>query len=257
MDCHPSHSTHSCECTGDSDPSARRISLLGTTEQRIVFSPVEIRNPAASTSTPASRSTSKAKTSGKESTSNLKKGKKKANVGAGSIEEVAGSLSVGVSKPPALVDLSPTVEPGPTTRSKAVGKKRDDVAQDDNDVDMYAAEDGDDAEEGGGDGTLKENADGEEDVGEETAGLPPREKRKHLRDGEDEREESTHHSTEGPTATTTPKTVSGPNISRGQHQQGTPPTVSDIPVAIDPALEAFQVPTNQPSPQLPGSGTRI
>jgi hypothetical protein len=172
-----------------------------------VFSPVEIRNPASSL--PTSKSKAKAKMLGKESSSNSKKGKKKASVGAGGIEEVAGSLGIGVSKSLALVDQDPVVETGPITRSRAAGNNTDKVAQDDNDDEMYATEE-DDAEEGRVGGTLEENVGGEECVGDGATDL-----------------------------TTTSTTVVQPDM---------PPTASGTLMAIDPALEAFHVPSNQPTP---------
>ena len=211
--------------------------LLGTTEQRIVFSPVEVRNPASSSSTPGS--TSNAKTPGKESSS--KKGKKKANVGANGIEEVAGSLN-------------PTAEPGPATRSRTSGKK-DKVGQggddDDSDDDMYATEDSNDADKAGGDKAVEGSAGGEGDVGAGTnADPPPRKKRKPTRN----KGTTATQSFRDPTASTTPIMVAEaePNVAQGRHRQGTPPTGSGIPIAIDPALEALQVSSNQPSPQGAG-----
>lgn len=242
------------DCIGDADPSARHITLLGTTEQRIVFAPVEIRNPASSSS--ASRSTSKAKTSGKESASNPKKGKKKTNIGTGGIEEVAGSLNVGVSNSPAVADRDPAAESGPSTRNKAAGKKKDTMTQDDDE--MYATEEEDGAGEGGGDGTLEVNVGGGEDAGEggedTNAGLLSRKKRKPSRNDANKGKGAGSRSTQGPTTISTPMpaTVSEPNTV-----EVTPLTGSDIPMAIDPALEALNVPESQSSPQASGSGTAI
>lgn len=219
-----------------------------------MFSPVEIRNPASSFST--SRSTSKAKTSGKESNSNSKKSKKKASVGAGGIEEVAGSL---VSGSFVSGDQDPAAESGPTTRSKATGKKPAKAMQDDNDDDMYATEEEDDAEESRDDGTLEETIGDEEYVGEGATGfdvdLPPRKKRKSSRNDKDGKEESVFQPLEDPTTTST--MVVQPDVSQGQHQQGPPPAASSVLMAIDPALEAFHVPSNQPTPQASGSGADI
>ena len=218
-----------------------------------MFSPVEIRNPASSST---SRSASKAKTSGKESSSNSRKGKKKANVGAGGIEEVAGSL---VSGSFVSGDQDPAAESGPTTRSKAAGKKPAKVAQDDSDDDMYATEE-DDAEEGRGDGTLEENIGDEEYVGEGAPGfdvdLPPREKRKSSRNEKDGEGESLHQPLEDSTATISTM-VAQPDVSQGQHQQGPLPAGSSVLMAIDPALEAFHVPSNQPTSEASGSGADI
>ena len=223
-----------------------------------MFSPVEIRNPASSLST--SRPASKAKTPGKESSSNSKKGKKKASVGAGGIEEVAGSLGVGVSRSLAFVDQDTAAESGPTTRSKAAGKKTDKVARDDNDDDMYAAEEEDDVGEGRGDGTLEENVGDEEYVGEGATGsnidLPPRKKRRPSRNDKD-KEKPVHQSVEDPTTTTTSTMVAQPDATQDQHQQEPPPTASGITMTIDPALEVLHVPSNQPTPQVPGSGAGI
>jgi len=216
------------------------MSPLGTTEQRIVFSPVEVRNPASPSS-----STSKAKPPG-----NSKKGKKKAkaNVGASGIEDVAGSLNAG--------SLNPTVGPGPITRSMMGGKEEDRVGQDgDDDDDMYVTEEESAIDEGGGDGTIEEKADGEGDIQVGTsADPPPRKKRKST---QKDKGKTPAKSTRGSTAKTTPTTAAEPNATQGQHQQGTPPTGSGISMAIDPALETLQVPRNQPSPQASGSGGGI
>ena len=217
-----------------------------------MFSPVEIRNPASSL--PTSRSTSKAKASGKEPSSNSKKGKKKASVGAGGIEEVAGSTGIGISRSLALVDQDLAAESSPITRSKAAGKKAEKVAQDDNDDDMYATEE-DDAEESRGDGALEENVGDEEYVGEgatsSNAGLPPRKKQKPSRSDQDKEDESVQQPIEDQT---TASTVTPPGVAQGQHQQGPPSIASGIPMAIDPTLEALHVSSNQPTSQAPGSG---
>jgi len=218
-----------------------------------VFSPVEIRNPASSL--PTSRSTSKAKAQGKGQSSNSKSHKKKASVGAGGIEEVAGSTSIGISRSLALVDQDLAAESGPITRSKAAGKKAEKVAQDDNDDDMYAIEEEDDAEKGRGDGTPEENVDDEEYVGEgatsSNASLPPQKKRKPSQSDGDKGEEFVHQPVEDPTTTST--VVAQPDVAQGQHQQGPPPIASGILMAIDPALEALHVSSNQPTSQAPGS----
>jgi len=234
---------------GDPDPSARHISLLGTTEQRIVFSPVEIRNPASS-SPSTLRSTSKAKTSGKGSGS--RKSKKKANVRAGGIEDVTGSLSVGAPKSSTLVEQDLASEPGPSAPGKVAGEKGDDD-------DMYATEEDDGADEDRGDGT---NVGGEEGVGAEegadtSAALPPRKKRKPTRN---DKGKSVTRPTEGPTVTATPvpatPIVEAELNVTPEPQQGIPSTSSGIPVAIDPVLETLQVPTKQPPPQPQGSEPR-
>jgi len=209
------------------------MSLLGTTEQRIVFSPVEVRNPAPPP--PAPGSTSKSKRRGKES----RKSKKKAIVGANGIEEVAGSLN-------------PTDESGPATRSRTASKK-DGVDDGDND-DMYATEDGDD--EDGGDGTVG----GDGDVGADTgADPPPRKKRKPTQNDKGKTViRSIRISTAKATsASTTPTVAVELNVTQGQHQQGTPSSSSNVPMVIDPALEALRVPSDQPSPQAPGGSTDI
>ena len=195
---------------------------------------MEVRNPASSSST--SGSTSNVKTPGKESSS--KKGKKKANVGANGIEEVAGSLNS-------------TAEPALFTRSRMSGKKKDMMGQgNDNDEDMYATEDGSDADVGGGDEELEGNTSGEEHVaaGAKTD-LPPRKKRKPTR--------GKGKTTEILQAPPTPTMLADPNAAQGQHPQGLSVTGSGTSVAIDPVLEAFQVPSNQPSPKGPGSGVGI
>jgi hypothetical protein len=197
----------------------------------------------------------------KEASVNSRKGRKKANVGAGGIEEVAGSLGVGVSKPSTSGEQDLAAEPGPSSRDKAGGKQKGKVAQDDENDDMYATEDDCD-DEGGGEGTHEANVGVEEDVGEEAeqvadknADPPPvRKKRKSLRNDEDKKKSATRPVKGPPTVLskpTTPGTVSGPNIA----QQETSPAGSDIPMTIDPVLETLQIPSDQPSPQAPGSGT--
>ena len=206
---------------------------------------MEIRNPAtASPTSSASRSISKAKTPAKESS--LKKGKKKANIGAGGIEEVAGSLGVGVSKSPTLVEQEPATESGPTTRVQAAGKNKDSMIQDNDDNDdMYATEEDDCGDEGGGDETLEASVGGQEEGIDVNPDLPPREKRKPTRD---DKEKSAVRHVESPMATattsmsTTPAIAAEPNIAQGQHQQGTTPTGHGISMAIDPALEALHTP---------------
>jgi hypothetical protein len=224
-----------------------------------VFAPVEIRNPASPSST--LRPTSKAKTPGKESGSNPKKGKKKVNVGAGGIEEVAGSLSVGVSKSSVSVDRDPAAESGPSTRGKAAGRGKDNVAQDDGDDDMYATEEDDGAGEGGGDGILEGNVGGGGEVGEEgadtSAGLLPRKKRKPSRKDANKGKGSGNRSIQGTTTTTAISTPTPARVSDQNTVEGTVPTGSGIPMAIDPALEALQVPSNQSPTQAPGSGAAI
>ena len=219
-----------------------------------MFSPVEIRNPASSSSTLRS-----AKTLEKESSSNSKKGKKKANAGACGIEEVAGSLGIGVSTSSAPVEQDPAAELGTTTSSKAAGKKKVQVMQDDDDDDdMYAIEE-DDAEEGGGDEMPEENVDGEEQAGEGAAdsnvSLPPQQKRRYSQNDKDKKEAPIHQSIGDPTTSST--AVAQPDITQGQHQQGPLPAANAPIMAIDPALEALQVPSNQPTPPVPGSGTGI
>lgn len=180
---------------------------------------MEIRNPASSSKS-TSRSTSKTKASAKGSSSSPKKGKKKATVGAGGIEEVAGSLGVGVSKSSTSIERGPAVESGPTTPGRAPGKKNDNVAQEEEeeeDDDMYATEE-----------------DVEEDGVDATPDLPPHMKRKPSRNDLDKEIEP----------------VVPPVQS--QHQEGTSPVESGTPMAIDPALAALQVPDIH---QAPGNNT--
>ena len=131
----------------------------------LVFSPVEVRDPSSSSSTPGS--SSKDKSVGKESSSS-KKGKKKATIGTCGIEEVVGSLGVGVSKPSAPDERDEPVESGPSTHSNAADQEKEDAAQVDDNDDLYVIEEGDDTEEAG------------DDVGSE-ADLRPRKKRRSLR----------------------------------------------------------------------------
>lgn len=211
-----------------------------------MFSPVEIRNPAASSST--LRSTSKSKTPGKDSSSNSKKGKKKANVRMTGIEEVAGSLGVGVSTSVPL-EQDPAPESGRATRdgpSEAEGKG----GQDDEDGNMCATAEGDDAGEGVGDRTLEENAGGEEYVGETPTGSnansPGRKKQRRTRDDKDDGEASAYQSNEDPAATST--AMVQPDTTQSQPPQVLPPVDDDIIMAIDPVLEAPQVPSSQLAP---------
>ena len=184
---------------------------------------MEIRNPASSSKS-TSRSTSKAKASAKGSSSSPKKGKKKATVGASGIEEVAGSLGVGVSKSSMSIERGPAAESSPNTRSRAPGKKNDNVAQeeeeegDDDDDDMYATEE-----------------DVEEDEADANPDLPPHIKRKPSQNDLDKEREP----------------VVPPVQS--QHQEGTSPVESGIPMAIDPALAALQVVPD--THQAPGGNT--
>lgn len=205
-----------------------------------MFSPVEIRNPASSSTLGA---TSKGEVAGKESVSASKKGKKKVNSWATGIEDVVGSLGAGVPKPSALDEQDVAVESSdPSTQSKTADKEKDDVGQDDGIDDMYATE-----EEGG--------------VGEETAGggnlegdLPLQAKQQLSQN--DERGSSDESTTMMPPISMTPAVVTGLNVAQGQHQHGAPLTGSDILMAIDPALEAL-VPRGEPSPIAPGSGTDV
>jgi hypothetical protein len=228
------------ERIGYSDQSARNISPLGTTEKRIVFSPVEIRNPSSS---PTSGRTSKGETPGKESTSASKKGKKKVNFWANGIEDVVGSLSAGVSKPSAVDEQNVVAESDPSPRSKAAGKKRE-ATQDDENDDMYATEEEDVGEEAKGDGTFDVDP-------------PLQEKREPSRsNGEGSGNRSIQTTTSAiPLTLTPPAAVNEPNIAQGQFQHEVPPTGSgDIIMAIDPALEALHVPGNEPSPGSSGTG---
>jgi hypothetical protein len=196
-----------------------------------VFSPVEVRNPASSAET--SRSASKSKTQGKESSSSPKKGKKKANLGAGGIEEVVGSLGAGVPWPSALDEEDPAVDSGPSARSKAAGKSKDNAVQDDDDDDMYATE---------------------EDDGTFEAGLPRKRKRKSLRVSTGEAVDTAIQS---PIVVATPVVAGELSTPQGQHQHEALPTDGGIPMAIDPALEALHVPTNKPPSRDPESSTSI
>ena len=196
---------------------------------------MEVRNPASSSTT------SKVKTPRKESSS--KKGKKKANVGASGIEDVAGSLN-------------PTVEPGRVAHSMTGGGKEDRVEQDGgDDDDMYATEGDGEVDEGGGDGTLEVKVGDEGEIGADTnADLPPRKKRRPARN---DKEKTAARFTGSPTTGMTPATVAEPNVAQVQHQQGTLPARGGVPIAIDPALQTLQVPTTQPFPQASGSGGGI
>lgn len=199
---------------GDSDPPARNVSFLGTTENRIVFSPVEIRNPASGTA-------SKGETPGKDS----KKGKKKI-YGANGIEDVVGSPGVGISKPSALDEQDIPIESDPSTRNKAAGKKKEDVPQEDDD--MYATEEEGVGEGVGGDGTFE-------------ADLSPRAKRDPARNDGDQ---SIHSPTVAmPSSSATLATATELNIF-----QEPPVTGSDVLMVIDPALEALDIPSKQPPP---------
>lgn len=229
---HISHTTRGC--TDDSDPSARHISLLGTTEQRIVFSPVEIRNPALSSE--ASGSAAKGKTPGRESSSTPKKSKKKASLGTGGIEEVVGSLGgVDVLKPPALDEEDPDPHSGPSTRSKTTGKK-DSVAQDDDDEDddLYATD--------------------EDDVGETrnngAVETGPRLQQMSLQTDMDDARHSMDQFIQSPTTTgisismTSAVTVAERNAPQDRHQYGAPLANDGVLMAIDPALGGTAPPEN-------------
>lgn len=219
--CHPHR------CTDDCDPLARNISLLGTTEKRVVFSSVEIRNPASSSST------SKGERSGKESIPPSKKGKKKVNFWANGIQDVAGSLGVGISKPSAPDEQDGAAESDPSTRSKTAGKgkEKEEAAQDDDDDGLYATGEEGVGEEDGGDGTFD-------------ADLPPRKKRKSSGNGGGERTFQSP-ATMMPPVPTTPAPVAG--VAQGQHKHGAPPPGSGIIMVIDSALEELHVPDK---PQL-------
>ena len=152
----------------------------------LVFSPVEVRDPSSSSSTPGS--SSKDKSVGKESSSS-KKGKKKATTGTCGIEEVVGGLGVGVSEPPAPDEWDePVAESGPSTRGNAADQEKEDAAQVDDNDDLYATEEEDDTE-GAGD-----------DAGSETD-LHPHKKRRSLRKDTDTGETG-DRSIQSPTATT-------------------------------------------------------
>ena len=196
----------------------------------LVFSPVEVRDPSSSSSTPGS--SSKDKSVGKESSSS-KKGKEKATIGTCGIEEVVGSLGVGVSKPSAPDERDePVAESGPSTRSNVADQEKEDTAQVDDNDDLYATEEEDDTEEAG------------DDVGSE-ADLRPRKKRRSLRNGTDTGGETGDQPIQNPTATTpsmsvAPAVVTEPIVAQGLDQQEVPPT--EIPMVIDPALEGPHVP---------------
>ena len=211
---------------GDSDQSARDITLLGTTEKRIVFSPVEIRNPASS------KNGSRGETAGKEpSVSSLRKGKKKAGFWAEGIEDVVGA---GVSKPPSALDeRDGAVESDPGVRGKMAGEKeKGDAPQEDDDDDMYATEEEEGADRG--EGTVETD-------------LPPRKKRKPSRgDGE----AGGNRSIQSPAATMS--AAGGTEL--GVAQDGVPSTGNGVLVVIDPALEALHVPSEQPPPREAGTG---
>ena len=200
---------------------------------------MEVRDPSSSPST--SGHTSRGKTVGKESSSSSKKGKKKATIGTCGIEEVVGSLGVGVSKPSAPDERDePVAESGPSTRSIADSQEKEGAAQVDGNDDLYATEEEDDAEEAG------------DDVGSE-ADLRPRKKRRSLRNGTDTGGETGDQPIQNPTATTSsmsvaPAVVTEPIVAQGLDQQEVPPT--EISMVIDPALEGPHVP-----PRAGGSDT--
>ncbi|KAF9791012.1 hypothetical protein BJ322DRAFT_1039160 [Thelephora terrestris] len=198
--------THS-QGDSDPDPSTRRISLLGTTEKRVVFSPVEVRDPASPSSTPGHAS--KGKTPGKESSP--KKGKKKASFWTCGIEEVVGGLGV----------VGPAAESGVSTRSRsrpAGREKGDDAALlpvDEDDDDLYASE-GEGGDEGvGGDGQASEV-------------------------------DLRSPATTTPSMSVAPAVATEPNVAQSLQEHGAPPT--EVPMAIDPALEVLHVPRKQASP---------
>lgn len=200
---------------------------------------MEIRNPASPST---SRTGIKGGTPGKESASIPRKGKKRVNFLASGIEDVVGNTSAGVLKPPALDEQEAVAEPDPSSRSKASGKEKDDVTQDDGIEDMYATDEEDVGKGAAGDGTFE-------------ADLVSREKRK---PSQDDGEESGNQSIQGPTTTIQSISTTPPaefSIAQGQHQYGPPPSGSDVIMAIDPALEALYVFSKQPPTSTPGSST--
>lgn len=208
-----------------------------------MFSPVEIRNPASSST---SVRTSKGEAPGKESISVSKKGKKRVTFWSNGIEDVVGTLNARVSKPSAPDEQDAAVESDPNTRSKEADKKTDEATPDDGDDDMYATEDGEDVgEEDREDGTFETD-------------LPLRKKRKQSRNvEEDSRGLSVQSPTTMPSISATPVAVAELIVAQGEHQPGAPPTDDDILMAIDPALEALHVSSNQPAPRASGSGSGI
>ena len=199
---------------------------------------MEVRNPPNPSTTGAS---AKGKTHGKSDSSSqtLKKGKKKANYGSFGIEEVVGSPSVGVLRLAAPDERDPAAESGPSTRAGTAGRKKGDTAQKDDSDSLYAAEGEGDAEEAGVGSTANTDP-------------PPRKKRKSIRQGPEEGPESGTCSIQDPT-TTTPLVLAAPAIlgtepdaAQTHDQYGVMPT--EIPMAIDPALEAFYAPNEDPTP---------
>lgn len=155
------------------------------------------------------------------------------------IEEVAGSLGVGVSTS-VSVEQDPVSGSGPTTHDKP-SETDGKAAQDDVDDDMYATAEGEDAEERGGDRIPEENAGGGEYAGEgptdSNTNSPRRRKRSHPRDDKGDGEVSAYRPNEDPAAT--PMVVVQPETTRDQQDH-------DILMAIDPALETL--PGSQPPP---------
>jgi hypothetical protein len=113
------------ERAGDSDPSARNISLIGTTEKRIVFSPVEIKSPDSSST---SGRTSKGETPGKGSVLASKKGK--AGFGANGTEDVVGDFNTGVSKPSVPDEQNVAVGSDLSPQSKVASRRKEEATQD-------------------------------------------------------------------------------------------------------------------------------
>ena len=216
-----------------------------------MFSPVEVRSPGSTDSPSTSRAASKGKSPEKGGNSSSKKGKKKASLGTGGIEGVAGTLSAGVSKSSAADDQEPVAESGPSSRDKSASKEKNDTAHEDGheDVDMTERDDaeGDDLEANLGEGsnTGKETTDS-------NAGPALRKKRKPTKTDTDKDDDSENLSIQG---TATPAAQTEPSVTQDQHQGGTTPinVNSDIPMAIDPALEALHVPGKQLPPKGPGT----
>ena len=205
---------------------------------------MEVRSPPNPST---AGNSAKGKTPGKSDSSSqtLKKGKKKANHGSFGIEEVVGSPSVGVLRPAAPGERDPAAEPGPSTRARTAGRKKDHAAQEGDYDGLYAAEWEGDAEGAGTSGTV-------------TADPAPRKKRKSVRQDPEEGLEFGTRSIQDPT-TTTPLVLAAPailgtepNAAQVQDRYGVLPT--EIPMAIDPALEAFHAPNEDPAPAR-ASGT--
>lgn len=226
-----------------------------------MFSPVEVRSPGSTDSPSTSRAASKGKSPEKGGNSSSKKGKKKLGLGTGGIEGVAGTLSAGISKSSAVDDQEPVAESGPSSRDKSAGKEKNDTAQEDGHEDVDVTE-RDDAEGGDLEANLGEGSNTGKETTDSNAGPALRKKRKPTKTDADKDDDSENLSIQGTATTTpslsvaaTPAAQTEPSVTQDQHQGGTTPinVNSDIPMAIDPALEALHVPGKQLPPQGPGT----